>query len=155
MIPATCPLCGTRYEKDQQWKKTCLSCWIAKKNAEKDSSSGTDNELLTAQREVLRLKAELSVLRLARPQTTGTSAAGKHAYSTKFIGTDNPRELRAIHALMRRPMPREHLDNEVGCSNGPDLISNLRAKGLEIPCTRVPDLDRDRLPMPTPQAMQN
>ena len=84
----------------------------------------------------------------ARTQKAGTSAMNKrHSTTGKFSGTDNPRELRAIHALMRRPMPREHLDREVGCSNGPDLISNLRAKGLEIPCTRVPDLDRDGLPI--------
>ena len=61
----------------------------------------------------------------------------------KFSGTTNPRELRAIHALMTRPMPREHLDKSVGCSNGPDLISRLRRKGLEIPCDKIADIDRD------------
>lgn len=61
----------------------------------------------------------------------------------KFRGTDNPRELRAIAALMRRPMPREHIDREAGCSNGPDLVASLRRKGLELPCARVKILDRD------------
>jgi hypothetical protein len=65
----------------------------------------------------------------------------------KFTGTSNPRELRAIHALNIRPMPREHLDKFVGCSNGPDLISRLRHKGLEIPCEKVSDTDRDGLPI--------
>lgn len=63
----------------------------------------------------------------------------------KFTGTDNPRELRAIHALMTRPMPREHLDRFVGCSNSPDVVFRLRQKGLEIPCEKVPDTDRDGL----------
>lgn len=61
----------------------------------------------------------------------------------KFCGTENPRHLRALHALLRRAMPREHLDREAGCSNGPDLVADLRARGLEIPCDRVPVYDRD------------
>lgn len=61
----------------------------------------------------------------------------------KFAGTDNPRHLRAIHALLRRPMPREHLDREAGCSNGPELIAELRRRGLSAPCDRAPVIDRD------------
>ena len=60
-----------------------------------------------------------------------------------FSGTENPRELRAIAALTRRPMPREELDREAGCSNSPDLVANLRRKGLEVPCDRVSVIDRD------------
>jgi hypothetical protein len=65
--------------------------------------------------------------------------------SAKFSGTDNPRHLRAIQALLTRPMPREHLDRAAGCSNGPELIAELRRRGLELPCERVPDTDRDGL----------
>jgi len=64
----------------------------------------------------------------------------------KFTGTDNPRYLRAIHQLLIRPVTREQLDKAVGCSNGPDLISNLRKLGLGmhgLPCTSVPGRDRD------------
>lgn|GEM_PF-553968 len=65
----------------------------------------------------------------------------------KFHGTDNPRELRAIALLLRRPsVPREALDHEVGCSNGPDLIARLRSYGLgseHLPCTRIVVIDRD------------
>ncbi|MEC5218398.1 hypothetical protein RCH09_003367 [Actimicrobium sp. GrIS 1.19] len=64
----------------------------------------------------------------------------------KFSGTDNPRHLRAIHALLVRPVPREQLDRVAGCSNGPDLIAALRDMGLGkdgLPCTKVPDRDRD------------
>jgi hypothetical protein len=62
---------------------------------------------------------------------------------TRFTGTDNPRHLRVIHALQRRPMPREQLDQVAGASNGPDLIAELRRRGLEVPCTRTKKQDRD------------
>ncbi len=65
----------------------------------------------------------------------------------KFSGTDNPRHLRAIDAFFRRPMPREHLDRAAGCSNGPELVAELRRRGLELPCERVPDHDRDGRPI--------
>jgi hypothetical protein len=61
----------------------------------------------------------------------------------EFVGTENPRELRAIAALMRRPMPREELDREAGCSNSPELVAALRRKGLAVPCVRVHTIDRD------------
>jgi hypothetical protein len=65
----------------------------------------------------------------------------------KFAGTENPRHLRAIHALDTRPMPREHLDRAVGCSNGPELVAELRRRGLEVPCQRISDTDRDGRPI--------
>lgn len=65
----------------------------------------------------------------------------------KFAGTENPRHLRTIDGLQRRPMPREHLDRAAGCSNGPELVAELRRRGLEIPCERVPDIDRDGRPI--------
>lgn len=62
------------------------------------------------------------------------------------FSTDNPRHLRAIPALLRRPMPRESLDKEVGCSNSPELVAELRRRGLEIPCERIKFIDRDGNP---------
>jgi|LakMenE01Jun11ns_1017448.scaffolds.fasta_scaffold9793325_2 hypothetical protein len=67
----------------------------------------------------------------------------RQANDTEFHLTDNPRELRALNALLRRPMPREHLDREAGCSNGPDLIDRLRQRGLVVPCDKAPVIDRD------------
>jgi hypothetical protein len=64
----------------------------------------------------------------------------------KFAGTENPRYLRALHALRVRALPREHLDRIAGCSNGPALIAELRDLGLGkdgLPCTMIPDCDRD------------
>lgn len=40
-------------------------------------------------------------------------------------------------------MPREHIDREAGCSNGPDLIAELRSRGLSLPCDRTLVIDRD------------
>jgi hypothetical protein len=79
------------------------------------------------------------------PNQTAFESAPDKANSTtsQFSGTNNPRHLRAIAALLRRPMPREHLDREAGCSNGPDLIAELRRRGLDVPCVPVEDTDRD------------
>lgn len=75
----------------------------------------------------------------ARPTKVETSAPSK----AKFTGTDNPRHMRAIAALLRRPMPRSSLDKEAGCSNSPDLIAELRRRGLDVPCERINYVDRD------------
>lgn len=61
----------------------------------------------------------------------------------KFTGTDNPRHLRIIPALMTRPRRREDVDAIAGCSNGPDLIAALRCLGLDVPCERIKFIDRD------------
>jgi len=63
--------------------------------------------------------------------------------STKFSGTDNPRHLRVIQALMTRPLPREQLDAVAGASNGPELVAELRRRGLQLECTRTKKKDRD------------
>lgn len=83
------------------------------------------------------------------PIQTANEGAGDTAKFTtgKFYGTDNPRHLRAIHALLTRPQRREHLDNVAGCSNGPELVAELRRRGLGLPCDRVAGLDRDGLPI--------
>jgi hypothetical protein len=61
----------------------------------------------------------------------------------KFAGTANPRHQRALQALMRGPISRERLDRVAGVSNGPQLISDLRALGLNVGCKRVTVIDRD------------
>jgi hypothetical protein len=79
----------------------------------------------------------------AQNSNEGAHDSANSNIKKKFTGTDNPRELRAIHALMTRPQPREHLDRAVGCSNAPDLVSRLRDKGLEVPCLKIDYIDRD------------
>lgn len=78
-----------------------------------------------------------------KPQTAATGKGLSKTHAPKFTGTDNPRHLRAIAALLRRPMPRESLDKEAGCSNGPELVAELRRRGLEMPCERINFVDRD------------
>ena len=85
-------------------------------------------------------------MKRARPIKDKASAPGTRASivaPTRFLGTANPRYLRVIHALLRRPMPREQLDQVAGCSNGPELVAELRRLGLEVPCTRTKKKDRD------------
>ena len=67
--------------------------------------------------------------------------------ATKFAGTDNPRHLRVIQALRARSRRREELDSIAGASNGPELIAELRRRGLDAPCHRVPAIDRDGFPI--------
>ncbi len=65
----------------------------------------------------------------------------------KFTGTDNPRHLRVIAALLRRPISRQELDSVAGAANGPELIAELRRRGLDkddcLPCDRIKFIDRD------------
>lgn len=75
-----------------------------------------------------------------------TKAVSSAPSKRKFTGTDNPRHLRAIAVLLRRPVPREQLDSIAGCSNGPELIAELRRRGLgdeHLPCERIRFVDRD------------
>lgn len=61
----------------------------------------------------------------------------------KFTGTENPRHLRVLMAFLVSPRPRETVDRIAGASNGPELIAELRRRGLEVPCSRTPCIDRD------------
>ena len=66
---------------------------------------------------------------------------------SKFSGTENPRHLRVINALLTRPRKREEIDRIAGASNGPELIAELRRRGLRAPCQKTPGIDRDGLPI--------
>ena len=72
-----------------------------------------------------------------------TNAVSSAPSKRKFTGTTNPRELRAIAAMLRRPLPRQELDSVAGCSNGPELVAELRRRGLSVPCERISFIDRD------------
>lgn len=66
----------------------------------------------------------------------------------KFLGTENARHLRALAVLLKRPVSRENLDSIAGCSNGPELVAELRRRGLEgeLLCERIAFIDRDGRP---------
>ena len=78
-----------------------------------------------------------------------TKAESSAPSKRNFTGTDNLRHLRVIHVLLQRPLRREDVDSVAGCSNGPELIAELRRRGLgddHLPCERVPFVDRDGKP---------
>lgn len=75
------------------------------------------------------------------PQTAEASALDQRRFYT-----DNPRHLRVLALLLQRPARREELDARAGCSNAPELVAELRRRGLEAPCERVPAFDRDGRP---------
>jgi hypothetical protein len=86
----------------------------------------------------------------ARPHNKAESSAIDSLDFTvpvRFTGTDNPRHLRVIFALLRRPRSREELDSIAGCANGPELVAELRRRGLSgdehLPCERIRFIDRD------------
>ena len=61
-----------------------------------------------------------------------------------FLGTDNPRQLRALYELMNHDfVSRVALGHRAGCINTPDLVDQLRKRNLQIPCVKVPVKDRD------------
>ena len=74
---------------------------------------------------------------------TSAREQGDSKSTASFLGTDNPRHLRVIHAVWVRPIPREQLDQVAGCSNGPELVAELRRRGLKMPCERTKKKDRD------------
>lgn len=70
----------------------------------------------------------------------------------KFKGTDNPRYLRILMAMLKRPLPREAVDSIAGAANGPDAISQIRClfpigtRNEYVDCTRIDFIDRDGKP---------
>lgn len=68
------------------------------------------------------------------------------AILSHFTGTDNPRHQRVLALLMLRPAKREEVDATAGCSNTPELVAELRRRGLSVPCERIEALDRDGRP---------
>ena len=78
---------------------------------------------------------------------TSAREQGDSKSRAAFLGTDNPRYLRILAALLARSRSREEIDRIAGASNGPDAIAALRALGLPTPdclvCERTPCFDRD------------
>jgi len=75
--------------------------------------------------------------------TTHTHCPAIDVVNQVIISTDNPRNRRALSALLAAPLSRKQLDQTVGCSNSPDLVRKLRLLSLVIPCVRQPVVDCD------------
>lgn len=56
------------------------------------------------------------------------------------------RQTRAVERLARGPVMRETLDRHIGCSNAPEIVRQLRSKGIGIDCYEVKSVDRDGKP---------
>lgn len=69
----------------------------------------------------------------------------KQRQPVQFQGTDNPRALRLLRALLKQPLTRESADTITGASNGPEEVRKLREQGLELPCYRLGVHDMDGL----------
>lgn len=79
------------------------------------------------------------------PNQTAFESARDKANPTTIVfrGTENPRFLRALRALLEGEKRREQLDAIAGCSNSPQLVAELRSLGLNVPCKLVDGVDRD------------
>lgn len=88
----------------------------------------------------LHRQAEPDLFPTTKPVSDSTPTA-------HFSGTDNPRHLRVLHSLMLRARRREEIDRIAGASNGPELIAELRRRGLRAVCRRTPGIDRDGKPI--------
>lgn len=91
-------------------------------------------------------KAQLPLIAELGPNDTEDSTSSP---VIRFSGTSNPRHIRALLALLKRPLSREEVDSIAGCANGPELISNLRHRGLgkkHLTCVRIEFIDRDGKP---------
>lgn len=54
---------------------------------------------------------------------------------------------RLLEALFSRPLMRREVDEITGNVNGPDVIYILRKREWELPCVRIPTVDRDGFPV--------
>jgi hypothetical protein len=53
------------------------------------------------------------------------------------------RQIRCLEALWLGPVMRYDLDDLIGCTNSPQVVSELRTKGISIGCEDIPQIDRD------------
>lgn len=102
---------------------------------------GRTSTLRTASLVRFAFIVEMEGREMKTPDTT--KAVSSAPNSAKFTGTDNPRHLRAITVLIRRPVSRQELDSVAGASNSPELVAELRRRGLDVPCDRIHFIDRD------------
>ncbi|SFC86198.1 hypothetical protein SAMN05660479_02567 [Microbulbifer thermotolerans] len=75
----------------------------------------------------------------------GSEKGGAANYNTFEQLHLSPRQWRALSALLKRPHSREELDRIAGASNSPELIRQLRQRGINILCKRIKHIDRDGL----------
>lgn len=72
--------------------------------------------------------------------------ANRARFTEPEFYTANPRELRVLEALSKGAISREQADKVTLSSNSPDVVRQLRKKGLEVPCDRVPCVTKNGRP---------
>jgi len=123
------------------WLGPCLNCAVCWGCHESRRDSAGAARMVCRSFRVVE-GCQMNTPRPAKAEQSALDSV-KFTVPARFTGTDNPRHLRTIQALMTRPITREHLDQIAGCSNGPELIAELRRRGLNVPCTRTKKKDRD------------
>lgn len=61
----------------------------------------------------------------------------------QFSGPSTLRQARLLEALEIAPLTRREVDKVSGALNGPQIVLELRRRGLEIPCELIVVYDRD------------
>jgi len=77
------------------------------------------------------------------PNTTEVTLSAPDSANSTNRPKFTPRQMRALWALWNGPLMREALDRAAGVSNGPQLVADLVAKGIDIHCELVKRVDRD------------
>lgn len=96
----------------------------------------------------------MNLNQIKKPEAVGAAQAQEYIAkqtsldsnrSNPFLGTNNPRRIRALIALVYRDcVSREDLDKLAGCTNSPDLVAQLKKRcGLDIQTREVKVKDRD------------
>ncbi|MBC7435072.1 MAG: hypothetical protein H7332_03265 [Bdellovibrionales bacterium] len=73
-----------------------------------------------------------------------TTEASDQSYRAPKL---TPKQIRVCQAFMRmKPIWREQVDQISGASNGPEIMSQLKRKGLQWTCAKQRKIDRDGNP---------
>lgn len=84
--------------------------------------------------------------KMKTPDTTKAVSSALNSVNSIKSPRFTPRQQRALDALWTGPKMREALDRMAGCSNGPQLVRDLRDKGIDIDCVLIESIDRDGRP---------
>lgn len=80
------------------------------------------------------------------PDPTKAESSAPNSVNSNNPPRFTPRQQRALDALWTGPKMREALDRMAGCSNGPQLVRDLKDKGIDIDCVLIESIDRDGRP---------
>ena len=97
-------------------------------------------------RDAFQVAATVKGRQMKTPAPIQAEASAPNSLNFSKPRRFTPRQQRALDALWTGPKMREALDRMTGCSNGPQLVRDLKDKGIEINCTLIESTDRDGRP---------